>query len=89
MNLDDVLNQWVRLGAFFSAETAKQTPDIEKLLAETAEFCTQMPRLFTVCVAWLSQYNRLVCRHRLARFAIDISGTDASAALGLMLSIAK
>ncbi|MEN8127148.1 MAG: hypothetical protein ABFR90_04995 [Planctomycetota bacterium] len=89
MNPDIVLSQWSRLGAFFNIEPAKDTPDIEELLIETAKFCPQIPRLMPVCVTWLIQYYRLVCRHRLAKFAADIFGTDASATLGLILTTVK
>lgn len=89
MNPDTVLSQWARLGAFFNAEPAELTPDIEMLLIETAGLAPEMPRLFTVCVTWLTYYHRLVCRHRLAKLAVDISGTEASAVLGLLLSSAR
>lgn len=89
MNPDVILSQWARLGAFFNVEPSEQTPDIEKLLIETAGLCPQMPRLFTVCVTWLTRYYRLVCRHRLAKFAAEIPETETSAVLGLMLSLTK
>jgi len=89
MNLDIILSKWARLGAFLNAEPAKQTPDIEKLLIETSELCPQMPRLFTVCVTWLTRYDRLVCRHRLARMASNVADPDIHAVLGLMLSVTK
>jgi hypothetical protein len=89
MSPDTVLSQWTRLGAFFNAEPAEQAPDIEKLLVETAKLTPDMPRLFAVCMTWLTCYYRLVCRHRLAKLAADISGTEASAVLALMLSLTR
>ena len=89
MNPDKNINEWVRLGAFFNAEPAIDTPDIEKLLVQTAQCCPQIPRLLPVCITWLTQYYRLVCRHRLAKSAAGIAGTDTSASLGLILTMTK
>ena len=89
MNPDTVLKQWNRLGAFFNVESAEKTPDIEQLLIETAVYCPMMPRLVAITVTWLTQYYRLVCRHRLAKFTGDIADTDTSAALGLILAMTK
>lgn len=89
MNSDTILSQWAKIGALFNAEPSEQTPDIEKLLIETAIFCPQMPRLMPVCVTWLTRYYRLVCRHRLAGFTSDVSDEDTSAGLGLILTMAK
>ena len=89
MNPDVILSQWARLGAFFNIEPAEQTPDIERLLIKTAELSPDAPRLFVICVTWLTRYYCLVCRHRLAKFAAEISEKDASATLGLMLSLTK
>ena len=89
MNPDSIISQWARLGALFNTEPAEQTPDIETLLIETAGLAPEMPRLFTVCVTWLTCYYRLVCRHRLAKFAAEMTENETSAVIGLMLSLAK
>ncbi|MBN1765748.1 MAG: hypothetical protein JW860_10860 [Sedimentisphaerales bacterium] len=89
MKMDNVLKQWARLGAAFNVTPAKQTPDIERLLIETARALPQFARLLPISVTWLTIYYRLVCRHRLAGFASKKSNRDATAILGLMLSTVK
>lgn len=89
MDTNDLLRQWARLGILFGVQPADTTPDIEKLLIDTVVMLPQIPRLLPACVTWLTHYERLVCRHRLAVFAADVSAAETSAALGLLLSIAK
>jgi hypothetical protein len=89
MEADRIIRQWVRLGIMFNVRPVDQTPDIERLLIDTASVLTSVPRLLPACVSWLVRYWRLVCRHRLAGLAIELRGTAASAALGLMLDFAK
>ncbi len=89
MATDNLLKQWARLGATFNVQPAGKTPDIEKLLIDTVTELPQIPRLLPVCVTWLTQYSRLVCRHRLTGLVSNLSDTDVSATMGLLLSIVK
>ena len=89
MNPDIVLTGWCKLGVMFNVSPAKNTPDIENLLIDTAAVLPQNARLLPVAVTWLCKYYRLVCRHRLAGFAAKIVDGDVSAALGLILDIVK
>jgi hypothetical protein len=88
MAADKILHQWARLGILFNVRPSGKTPDIEKLLVDTAIMLPYMPRLLPASVTWLTCYERLVCRHRLAGLAAVISDVD-TAAMGLLLSIAK
>jgi len=85
---EPLLSQWVRLGALFNVQPSDSTPDIERLLLDTAAALPSIPRLLPVCVTWLAEYYRLVCRHRLAGLAAQSKTADISAALGLLLQTA-
>jgi len=86
---ESVLMRWARLGAAFNVTAAERTPDIERLLIDTAEALPDNARLFAVVVSWLCRNYRLVCRHRLAAFAGQIENREVLACLGLMLDIVK
>lgn len=80
--------QWSRLGVLFNVPPARQTPDLERLLIETAGQIPDEPRLFITSVTWLCQHHRLVARHRLARMAGELEDAAAAAVLGLLLDTA-
>ena len=86
MSLDSILSRWARLGIEFNIEPGKSTPDIERLIVDTGRYLPEFARLLPTVVTWLSQNFRLVCRHRLARYVVEVSDKDVSAALGIMLS---
>ncbi len=89
MNAKSVLMRWSKLGAAFNVEPVDSTPDIEQLLVDTTMVLSENARLFSVVVSWLCKNYRLVCRHRLAIFAMKISDKQSSAALGLLLDSVK
>jgi hypothetical protein len=89
MDPDLILAHWNRLGIMFNVRPAKQTADIEKLLIETAAIIGQNARLLPAVASWLCRYHRLVCRHRLAKFASEINSPETLAVLGFMLSYVK
>lgn len=89
MEKNNLLHQWAKLGIMLNVQTADETPDIEQLLIETAFQLGDIPRLLPLCVTWLMQYDRLVCRHRLAGLLSNFSNPVVSATLGLLLSITK
>ena len=68
-HLDNLIARWTRLGAGFSAESLPQTPDLERLILDTARHGPEMARLFIMAVTWLHLYGDLVARHRLRRLA--------------------
>lgn len=89
MKAESVLMRWARLGAAFNIAAVESTPDIERLLIDTAEALPDNARLFAVVVSWLCRNYRLVCKHRLAVFAGQIDDRQVLAGLGLMLDIVK
>ena len=84
-----VLADWAKLGVLYGVSPARRTPDVEALLLRTAEVLPTFARLLPTTLTWLVQYERLVCRHRLARMAGDITEAEVSAALGLVLNFAR
>lgn len=77
--------QWARLGLLFNVQPSQQTPDLERLLIDTAGQIPDNPRLFIMSATWLGQYSLLVAKHRLTQMASKLDDTNASAALGLLL----
>ncbi len=57
--LDNLLRQWTQIGAGFSAEPDGMTPDLERLLLDTARHAHEMARLFIMAAAWLHRYGDL------------------------------
>jgi hypothetical protein len=80
-----VVAQWTRLGVMFNVSPARQTPDLERLLIDTAGRIPDNPRLFIMAATWLSQYSRFVARHRLARMTSELDDANAAATLGLLV----
>ncbi|MBL0870481.1 MAG: hypothetical protein IBJ18_07900 [Phycisphaerales bacterium] len=87
--LDMVISQWARLGAGFSAAESAETPDLERLLLETAREAPGMARLFILAATWLHRYGGLIAKHRLKRLIRDELDRADRAALGLLLDIAQ
>jgi hypothetical protein len=85
----DIFSRWARLGAMFDVRPARRSPDVERLLVDTAEALGGAARLLGMAVTWLGRYASLVCRHRLAALAAGIAAEPTSAALGYILTLAK
>ncbi len=66
-DLDHTISRWTRLGVLFGSRPARTSPDIERLLLDTARLAPSNARLFYLAVTWLSQYGNFVVRHRLKR----------------------
>ena len=88
-SLDHVCAAWNRLGATFSGAVADTTPDVEHLIIESAALLPQSARLFSMILAWLNTYEKLVCSHRLATLAKDVADAKQSACLGYLLTMTK
>ena len=88
-NLNKILFQWVKLGAMFGCDPSCKTPDVEKLIIDSAGAMPQSARLHAMVVSWLGKYFKAVCRHRLAVLASQISCSKQSAILGYTLDRAK
>src|SRR5438874_635172 len=87
--LDSVAARWSRLGAMLNVQAAARTPDIERLLLDTARVASANFRLFILAASWLAQYGDYVAKHRLARLIGDELEAEHRPALGLMLEWAK
>jgi hypothetical protein len=64
--LQSVAARWTRLGAMLNVKAASRTPDVERLLLDTARVCPANSRLFVLAAGWLALYGDYVARHRLA-----------------------
>ena len=87
--LDSVAAGWSRLGAMLNVQAAARTPDIERLLLDTARVVSANSRLFILAASWLAQYGDYVAKHRLARLIGDELEPGFRPILGLMLEWAK
>lgn len=86
--LDNTIRRWVRVGVLFGNRPARQSPDLERLLMDTARLAPSHARLFVLGVTWLSRYSNFVARHRLKRLVLRELDRDENAVLGLMLDLA-
>jgi hypothetical protein len=80
---------WARLGAGIAGELAPATPDLERLILDTARCSSASAQLVTVAVTWLGRHASLVAEHRLKalvqRGEID---PDHLPRLGFLLDLA-
>lgn len=84
-----LLAQWARAGANFNQRPSEKSPDLEKLLLETARVAADDPRLFTMAVTWLSRYGDLVAKHRLIQMIRQELEEEHRPCLGLLLEHVK
>ncbi len=76
---------WARLGVMFNVAAARQTPDVERLLLDTARLAPGNVRLFLLAASWLHRFSSYVAGHRLARLVHDELEVETRPVLGLML----
>ncbi len=79
---------WAQLGVLFNCEPSRATPDLERLLLETARQCSGNERLLPLVTTWLVSYGLFVARHRLKRLAVEELEQDSQPALGLLIETA-
>jgi hypothetical protein len=87
--LDFVAAGWSRLGAMSNVKAAARTPDLERLLLDTARVASANFRLFILAASWLAQYGDYAAKHRLARLIRDELEPEHRPTLGLLLEWAK
>ena len=87
--LNNLISQWTRLGAGFSADQSPEPPDLERMLLETARQAPGMPRLFIMAATWLHRYGDLIATHRLKRLIREELEREHQTTLGLLLDIAQ
>jgi hypothetical protein len=88
-DLDHVLAQWARVGIGVDVAPHTTTPDLERLILQTAECAAQMPRLFILAATWLHGFGELVAKHRLRGLVRREMHAHQGPVLGLLLSIAQ
>lgn len=87
--LDSVAARWAKLGAMLNVRAGDKTPDIERLLLDTARVSSANSRLFIMAATWLARYGAYVAKHRLARLILDELESEYRPTLGLLLEWAK
>jgi hypothetical protein len=84
-----VLSRWRSLGVHFDVASARGTPDLERLLLDTASLLPRNARLFHTTVAWLRRHGDAIARHRLRRLIATEPDHDALPALALLLDSSR
>tara|TARA_E500000318_G_scaffold14854_5_gene14972 strand:+ start:125328 stop:126065 length:738 start_codon:yes stop_codon:yes gene_type:complete len=82
---DNVERDWARVGVLFGCEPSHETPDLERLLIDTARKCPDNARLLPLAVTWLVEYGQFVARHRLKRLVQTELEPEPQAVLGLII----
>lgn len=80
-----VERDWTQLGVLFNCRASRRTPDLERLLLDTARACPDNARLLPPVVTWLSRYGQFVARHRLKRLVQTELEPEYSSILGLIV----
>ena len=88
-NHPDIIAQWTRVGAGFSARPAGVSPDLERLLLATARAASGNSRLVIMAATWLCRYGSLIAKHRLKRLIIDELEPQYQPVLGLLLDTVR
>lgn len=85
---DKLAARWARFGVLFNVAPVRgPTPDLERLLTDTARAAPSDPRLFVLAVTWLSAYGIYVAAHRLKHLASQLE-PEHQATLGVLLDTA-
>jgi DNA-binding GntR family transcriptional regulator len=69
----------------FNVHPAENTPDVERLLLDTARAAAANSRLFVMAATWLAAYGDYVAKHRLARLIGDELEPEHRPTLGFLL----
>jgi len=80
--------RWARVGVNLNVRPLPRTPDLERLLLDTARACPNDPRLFVLAVSWLTRFSIYVAVHRLKQLALDELSPKDQATLGLLIETA-
>ena len=79
---------WCRIGVLLPVTPASASPDLERLLIQTARELPNHSRLFVIAASWLVAYGALVAKHRLKRLIVAELEPEHQAAMGLLLETA-
>jgi len=80
-----LIRQWTRLGVTFAARPASRTPDLERLILDTARHAHANARLWIMAITWLCRYSDCTAKHRLKALALDELEARHLPTFGLML----
>jgi len=83
--LNNLIAQWNRVGAAFTGPMAKRTPDLERMLLDTARLAAKNSRLFTMAATWLGKYGPYVAKDRLKQLTTHELDSEYRPYLGLLL----
>lgn len=86
--LDSVASRWARLGVLLNVEAADHTPDLERLLLDTARVISANSRLLTLAASWLSRHASLIDLPRLSLQIQNHLEVKYRPNLGLLLELA-
>lgn len=86
--IESIEASWTRLGVLLPVTPAKRSPDLERLLLESARQLSGNARLFPVVASWLAEYGGFVAKHRLGRLITAELEAQYQAALGLLIETA-
>lgn len=78
-------SRWARLGVLFNCDPSPESPDIERVLLDTARDLPSNPRLYPLAITWLIQHGLFVARHRLKHLITTELEAEHQPALGLLL----
>jgi len=84
-----LVSKWAKVGVLFNVLPSRETPDVERLICDTATFIPRNPRLLGAAAGWLVRHGLIVARHRLARLAGEVGDPVTRAVLGLLLDTAR
>jgi hypothetical protein len=87
--MESVAWRWAKLGVMLNVEPAQHTPDMERLLLDTARVASANSRLFILPAGWLALYSDFVAKHRLVRLILDELEIEHRPTLGFLLDWAK
>lgn len=82
---DTLESDWTELGVLFACAPSGRTPDVERVLLETARFAPEHARLPVLCATWLVRFGHFVARRRLVRLIGEELGSESQAVLGLIV----
>lgn len=85
---DKLIRQWAKAGVLFNTNPARKSPDLERLLLDTARQAPSNARLFIMATTWLSKYSALIAKHRLRRLIQEELEEEHRPTMGLMLKMA-
>ena len=73
----------------FSADPAPASPDLERLILDTARMGRSDPRLFIMAATWLARYGEMICVPRLTGLIENDLEAEHRPTIGVLLDFAQ